>query len=427
MNKEKILKIFYLVLLLSPIIDLITSLMTKFTSFPITLGIVVRGTIFILLILYVFLITKSKYKKLSMIYLGILFILFILYFVTKLELVQNFSFFFKEIIYLFKYMYFPVTFIGLLNLFEDYKFDKEKIFRYLNINLIFYCSVILLATITNTSFSTYKFSGGNTGWYYSGNEIGVITTILYPLILLLIDRKNCYKYLLLILPIVFSIDLIGTKTATLGIFIPSFLLLIYYFLKFKEGKKKQFFSILIIILFIICTARSLPVINTISGSIERYYYRLTNNEDQYSKNIAVTVLLSDRDLYYKNIKKIYNKSNIFDKLFGVGFNNRSTINNKNVTKLIEMDFFDIFFRYGILLFICYCLPILLLAFSVMKKIFEIKFELDLKSLVLIYTIGISLTVSFLAGHVLGAPAVSSYISLIMVLLIYCLNNLKHKN
>lgn len=417
MKKEKVLNFFYWIILLSPVIDLTTSLMTKFINFPITLGMFVRGFIFIFIIIYVFFISKSKYKKISIIYLTLLCIFFLFYFLTKIELVTNFSSFLKEIIYLFKYMYFPVSFIGLINLFEDYKPNNEKIFKCLNINLIFYCSVILLATITNTSFSTYKFIGGNTGWYYSGNEIGIITTILYPLLLLLMDIKNSYKYLLLILPIIFSIDLIGTKTATLGIFIPSFLLLLYYSLKFKKGKKKQFISTLIIILFIVCTAKSLPVVNTISNSIERYYYRLTNNEEQYSKNIAVTVLLSDRDLYYKNIKKIYNKSNISDKIFGIGFTNCSSIDNKNIGKLIEMDFFDIFFRYGILIFILYCLPILYLIYNIIKETINRKLKFNLEELTLIYTYFISLLIAFMAGHVLGSPSVSFYLSIIMVLLI----------
>lgn len=407
MNKEKILKIFYCLLLLSPVIDLTTSLMTKFINFPITLGMFLRGFIFIFIIIYVFFISKSKYKKISIIYLTLLCIFFLFYFLTKIELVTNFSSFLKEIIYLFKYMYFPVSFIGLINLFEDYKPNNEKIFKYLNINLIFYCSIILFSFLTNTSFSTYKIAGGTKGWFYAGNEIGAITTILYPLFLLLINKGN-YKHLLLILPIIFSINLIGTKTASLGIFIFSFILLIYYSLKLKTGKKKQFVSIIIVILFIVFTAKTLPVLNVIKLNTERYYYRLINKKGEYSDNIIVSILFSDRDLHLKVLKKSFDEASLNSKLFGIGFSN-----NLNT----EMDFFDILFKYGILIFILYCLPILYLIYKIIKEVINRKLKFNLEELTLIYTYFISLLIAFMAGHVLGAPSVSFYLSIIMVLLI----------
>ena len=52
MEKDKILRRFYIFLLVQPFIDLITSVMTKFWDLPITLGIVVRGLLLYISSLY---------------------------------------------------------------------------------------------------------------------------------------------------------------------------------------------------------------------------------------------------------------------------------------------------------------------------------------------------------------------------------------
>ena len=115
MEKNKILRWFYIFLLVQPFIDLITSVMTKFWDLPITLGLVIRGLLFVFSIIYMFFISKSKYKKMSCIYIGILFLYAILYFVTKFDLFHSISFLVTEISYMFKYFY--TLIILLLNIF----------------------------------------------------------------------------------------------------------------------------------------------------------------------------------------------------------------------------------------------------------------------------------------------------------------------
>ena len=83
MEKSKILRGFYIFLLVQPFIDLITSLMTKFLNLPITLGLIIRGLLFVLSVIYILFISKSKYKKISCVYIGILVLYAMLYFITK--------------------------------------------------------------------------------------------------------------------------------------------------------------------------------------------------------------------------------------------------------------------------------------------------------------------------------------------------------
>ena len=53
-------------------------------------------------------------------------------------------------------------------------------------------------------------------------------------------------------------------------------------------------------------------------------------------------ILSDRDIYFNYTYKIYNDNfDINTLLFGIGYSNNKKINNIAITKLIEIDFFDI--------------------------------------------------------------------------------------
>ena len=45
---------------------------------------------------------------------------------------------------------------------------------------------------------------------------------------------------------------------------------------------------------------------------------------------------------------IYERANTYQKLFGIGY-----INNNKTTKMIEMDYFDIFYSHGIVGFLIF--------------------------------------------------------------------------
>ena len=88
--RKKIVNIMYLFILLQPLLDILTSLMTRFLDTRFTIGILVRGLLFVISVIYIFFLSKSKYKKVSSIYLGMLIIFAIVYFDTKTSLFTNF-------------------------------------------------------------------------------------------------------------------------------------------------------------------------------------------------------------------------------------------------------------------------------------------------------------------------------------------------
>ena len=130
----------------------------------------------------------------------------------------------------------------------------------------------------------------------------------------------------------------------------------------------------------------------------------------------VDVILSSRSIYFVNTYNIYYERPVIEKAFGIGFTNRKSINNENIEKLVEMDFIDIFIRYGFVGFAIYMMPILFTLFIGLKKIFDKSFYY--KSTIILYVVILLLTcsVAFLAGHVFGAPSVAIYMSSIMCLI-----------
>ena len=429
MEKSKILRWFYIFLLVQPFIDLFTSVMTKFWDLPITLGIIVRGLLFIFSIIYIFFVSKSKYKKVSCIYIGILIIYAILYFALKLDLFSSLSFLVSEVTYMFKYFYTLIILLLLLNIFDELKPNNRIIFKLLQLDLLIYCFIIVLANVTNTAFGTYAYGAGNSGWFYSGNEIGIILALLFPFLYLIVNKTNSYKCLFLIIPVVLAMEIIGTKTAMLGLLLPTIVFFIYYLIRVRHGKLKQLIMTLIILLVIVCSSPNLPVVANIRNSLTSFNDRVTNEEEQdedLTDEAVTKVLLSDRDYFEKKIGRIYSNASIQDELFGIGFTNRDCINDKNITKLIEMDFHDIFYRYGIVGFIIYLLPFILLVGLCLKECIKVKFKFNAKQLLLGYVSGVSVFIAFMVGHTLGAPAVSFYVCLAIVMFIYYLKESYHK-
>lgn len=422
--KKKIVNIIYIFILLQPLLDIATSLMTRFLDTRFTIGILIRGILFVSSVIYILFLSKSKYKKTSTIYLVVLGIFSLLYFVTKASMFSNLSFVLTEVIYMFKYFYTLVLLLVLFNLFDEFKPNNRKIFKLLQIELFLYCLSIVLANVTGTAFGTYSGGAGNTGWFYAGNEIGIIVALLFPLLFLLVNKSNSFSILLYIIPIVLGIEIIGTKTSMLGLLLPTLIFLFYYLIRIRRGKVKQFVMTLVILVVIVISSPNLPVIQNIKNSIDRFEYREENVDldEDYSDEVVSSVILSDRDYYSKKVHKIYADCGIVDKFFGVGFVNRPEINDKNIIKLIEMDFHEIFYRYGIIGFIIYVSPFVFISLYVLKLCIKNRFRLNMKQLTLGYISYVGLAIATIVGHTLGAPAVIFYVDLAFVLLIYYLEN-----
>lgn len=430
--KNKKTNIFYIFLLIQPILDLLTSLMTRFIDFPMTIGMAIRGLFLFTMVIYLFFVNKSVHKKKSIIYLGILCIFSVMYFITKSDIFKV-NFLKTEIIYLFKYMYFPITALCLINVFDELKLEKEKVFKVCVFEAVLYSALIILPEVTNTAFSSYIGNNkGTVGWFYAANEIGAIMVALFPfLYYLLFQREGIIKTSIIFIIVILAMTLLGTKTSFLGMLITEVIYALYFLFNYKKNRAYGLKWSIIIIVISFGLIPNIPAVknlqNAISESshIKEEYQEKKDKEKDYDKKYNINspgakrlimVVLSSRDKYFFDTLEIYENSSSSDKLFGIGFVNRKEINNKKIEKLIEIDPLDIFFHYGIIGFIIYFSPLVYIAYRTIKSIFKNKFRLSFFKLTNIYVIGIITLISMIAGHVYSAPAVSIYVSFAMAML-----------
>lgn len=424
MNNKKTATLIYIFLILQPFLDLFTSLMVRYTTFPITIGMLLRG-LFLLFCIILFVKSKSIHKRKSIIYLTFLSLFCILYFITKTD-IFTIEFLKTEIIYMFKYLYFPIITICLINVYDELELDKDKLFKIFTINAITYAVLILIPEITKTSFASYIGSNkGTVGWFYAANEIGAITVALLPYVYYtLFARMPVFKTSIIFIIIILADVLLGTKTSFIGMLITELLYLLYNLFNYKNNRGYGLIVSIMIVIISFCIIPQIPAIknlqNAITNSSQIVEEPPKNNSEVIIKNQSlkriVAVALSGRDVFLFNTLNIYNDVSLVDKTLGIGFVNRDSINNEDIEKLIEMDLLDILFHYGIIGFIIYFGPLIYIIYRTIKSIIKSKFQLSFFKLTNIYVIGIMTLISLIAGHVYSAPAVSIYIAFSVAML-----------
>ena len=291
-----------------------------------------------------------------------------------------------------KFLYLPASILY----FKDFEFKKYDKRRVLSIILFTYIGIYLFSYITKIGSNAYKDIEkkiGYRGLFNSINEFSAIIIGILPLVVDYFDSKK--KYLLIFLTI-FSVGvcslLLGTKVLLLGIII------IVLFYLFKERQKVFFersklekilmitFSIILVITAILLFTKTNVYKNM---KIQQDFFKVDNI---FSYNYLNKVIFNDRLSFIGTNFDYFRTCNIIKIILGIGLSNP-------IVKLVEIDIFDILFRYGIIGFI-------LFTFIISKSKFN-KFN-SYEKLSFILLILISLT----SGHVLLYPNVCIYIGLL---------------
>lgn len=433
MNK----KLLYIFILLQPFIDLFTALMTRFEIGVISLGVVIRGLFILGMLIYLFFFSKSRYRNKSIKYLLLLGTFYIFYLITKSEVLTNFGFLFNEITYIFKYSYFILLFITFINYIDEFKVDRKDVIKLFTFNLISYSLLIIIPFLTGTGFNSYNNNEGYgiTGWFYSANEISAIFTFLYPFLFMYLSSKFNFKNCLFIILSILAIVIIGTKAPYYGMLLVNAFMLVYFLVNYvkKKTKLKQLIFVAIILAFSILAGGYTPANINLEQRVEclEDYQNGTNGEHKTDLKCEVAedqqiVMLSGREVLFGYSLDIYKNSSVVDKFFGIGFSNREVLNSKWATKMVEMDLFDVFFRFGIIGFIIYMIPvftiILIVATNFIKNIKKLSLEKNIYS----YSTAIGIAFGFFIGHVFGAPSACFYLAFIAIYAIDLFNNNKRK-
>lgn len=418
MKKENLV---YIIILLMPIIDLISSITSRILPNIVSLGVIFKGLLILVIINYVLFISKSKYRKVSIYYFMTIFIYIIFYFFYKTDLL-TINTLTNELNYLFKFIYFPIVTYGLLNYFSEYKFDEDKLNKVMIVSFITYIALIILPTLFNVNFTSYSNSNyyGSVGWFYSANEVSTILLLIFPFVFTLL-KKNKILAIILFCFGLYAISLIGTKVTLFGIIIIMFLLTVSSIIKNKKfNTTNNYILCTLFVITILFMNNNYSAINMKSSLSQEEVTEIENIskelEDYYEENELFnkfkeigSKFLSSRDVYALNTYKIYDNS--YDGgyiLFGMGFSDTDRINNGRVEKLIEIDFLDIIFHMGFVALSILAFPFIYAFIMIIKK----RKEYSLSSILFLgFTILMCLGISSVAGHVFIAPAVSLYIAL----------------
>ena len=421
-NKVNILLIY---LFMQPFLDLITSLCLNVMHIHITIGMIVRFLFLGFLTLEFLFNKKSKTKKKKFYYLLITIIYFIL-FTSEILIVKGRNPLFYELSNMIRCFYFPISFILLVDYFETEKIEINlKTWNYL---FMTYVILIFIPTITNTGFNGYtQGKVGNIGWFNSSNEISAILSLLLPLFVA--SLKFIKSKIIIVIEIMMTLYVIFNLGSKIVILTLGIIILYYAFLYLKkwiqnkEIKKLGLVATISIILLVI-SCILIPKTNFYKNIKIHLNFLEVDNITEVITNPKVFdhFIFSSRLTFLENTYTNYMDSSISEKLLGIGYIENYGTDEVSL-KMIEMDPFDILFRQGILGFIIYFIP-LSCALVELKDRSQKKKEPKNKSYMLSIIIGIILMC--LSGHVLTSPAVSIYLSIILMLLLTVENITKNK-
>lgn len=436
-----------LFIVFQPILDLLTSFSIYVLHMSATVGIVVRFAFMLLALGYLLLHHKQQGAKKYILYLCLFGIVLAIGLVNNLMIKSPVSFG-EEVKFIMKSVYPIVLLFGYIIALKELKnneFAFHKIITYFLYATLILSISIITAMATGTDFPSYPNSKiGSRGWFFAGNDLSSIFAIMFPIVVLYSVHKTTsfskvYYWIPTVLAMYASI-MIGTKVGygaiviTLGIAL--FFLFIEYMMHRKEEGKGFTYLVNTVVAAVVLggllvLTPQTPIAKNMSIHLQIYEYKKSVQDEKDRKEGKVvkeeehkqgeltdsemkSLIYSDRDKFLKVYKQYYKEAPLSQKLFGMGYAGNYTTK----MKLVEMDFHDLFFAFGIVGFLMYLLPLLYFGIKIfISLITNFKKLFSVKHMLLVSTLVLSLGIGFMSGHVLTAPAVSIFFVVILAYLI----------
>ena len=372
---KKLIPIF---IVIQPILDMLVVLTPK-----LQISTIVRGMFLIYMI--IFLLKHLKTRKLTIILLTsmLIYILYNSIYLTT-SLVSSISTVFK--LY---YLIFIIIFFSNIK--------TKNVSKYLLISLIIYISIFLISYVFNIGYSNYvaeEKKVGYRGLFNSINEISAILVILYYYAFNYLKSKKVYLIIITILLFVISY-LTGTKVLLGGLLL-IVLINITPTIVSKWKQQNNRIKVLMILLSIIIIALLIYLFlqtNVYKNMVvQAKFFKV---ETIFSLEGINKVIFNDRLSFLATNNKYYLAQNIYMKILGIGYN--------NPLKLVEIDIFDILYRYGLVG----------LSLTITSLIYMFK-NLSKNKKAILVAIILSI-ISLTSGHVLISPAVCIYFGIILLM------------
>ncbi len=445
-------RILIVFILINPIIDVITSIGIREYNITLSIGILLKG-LFLIYTVIAFLRTSST-SKIDKIAKYILFAFIIYAAVHSLLSLQSFGFS-RTVsggITMVKTFYLPLVILSLYKLID--KKDITLLTRALVYSAAFVASIIALSMLTGTDYNAYKYGKtGTVGWFFAANEVSALLGILTPILIYFILEKlkaNPVVKIMIISAYTFLYYQIGTKVVALSVIMTVFYVIVLFILRKVKDRKLYILKPVVTLSVLFIVSMGLVPVTPIGINlnlhnrliIDRYEDNIDEENpesDEDIKNdfgieeildneeVLMSLVFSGRDEYFTIRKFIYDRASTTEKLFGL---TQFAVTNNNQIKsyIIEIDYFDIFFNFGIIGSIFYWVIVLgSLGYAVRNafrnwRIFEPSSILPYYLCSVILAFGIAM----FAGHVFVSPSVSFYLALIISILTVESNNKNNK-
>ncbi|MFJ8416173.1 O-antigen ligase family protein [Bacillus paramycoides] len=460
-------------IILQPVLDLLTSLSIILLKANATVGILVRFLIMAVGGIYILIQAKEKENRKFLIYLILLAVVLGIGFINN-TLVKNPIVLGEEVKFVAKALYIYImlgSYILALKSLKKTVNISDKVRNSIVYSTLIINAVMIISISTSTDFGSYEWMKvGSRGWFYAGNELGSILAIIFPIVVLYsIQKTKSVKHVLYWIPsllMIYSLIQVGTKVGmgSIGATLAAAIGIIVLQLLFdrKNPNKKSLvlnaFIAVVLLAGVAGTFKMTPLAQNMGihtnylseqnvaqqGQKEKEIKEKIKKEEkqhkvekpeekakieaevkkelekEQKKENQENLIFSGRQVYEERHKQFFKEAPMSQKLLGMGYAGNFKYNEQKQPdpKLIEMDFHDWFYDFGIIgfallmiPFIYYGLRILLAFITRFKEIFNIKYGMLSASLVL------ALGIAYIAGHILTAPGVGIYFVVVLAYLI----------
>lgn len=402
MNIVNLLKsniIIYLIIAISPLIDIIYTINTRYLSVNFPIQQIIR----LLIVIYLFVNIKNKKNKKIIVGLGLLFLLGQIYIIVNgydYSIINNFSYILK-----------------ILNLFCIVSYTNEKlelnfiklydVIKSLKIASIILSTNIILSNIFKIGLKTYDYGdrSGYKGFIEAHNDVTIVLLVILPIIVYDFFKYKKKLDAVLIIMISTSLLMIGPKAGKILLLLE----IIMFILKNIKNIKLTLISKKILIFIgIIITLFLITNFSNIQNKMEKY------SQDKGYRSIY-SYIVSYRDIQPRLIDNaIGDRFEVHPKyLFGMGYfyANKELNNEKKEFYSIENDFEGIIYYNGLL---TSALIIYLISDWVLRAFKNKEIDNDIRFYVIV-SLFIAIIHSFLGGHVLYSAISNTYFSIILAI------------
>lgn len=385
-------------ILSAPFIDLINGAIIFLTNYQgISIGQTCRIVFLLVNLFVIYKISKNQFFIMIMLFLFVILQIFLGILSKDLN---NINTLFSEIVFNIKFIYNISIIIMVCISFKQDIISRDELVQYTIKSIVFMCAMIIITTVLNLNVGSYGDNTGSRGLFTDINALtsSIIVGLGFQLNIYFKKVTNI-KELFKTSIILSSAFLVGTKAAMVFSVI-----LLSYFLIREIFSRKLFNSIGAITVGIFAVSSILYYFTYGNG------IAIINRLKYFSENLDLfSFLLSRRNQTLINIFP-YWKSSVKNIFIGTGYIDgsssiKSLINGRGS---IEMDFFDIYYFWGIIIGTIVLIKVILILSKAIKS-FIITKSYNTRVENIIYIIIVICT--FLGGHVLFSPLASMYFAI----------------